>query len=355
MEVGCDCQTKGMSGNLVTCYYHGQGVWQCPECARIDDYSDKVYEVIITYSKTPAEEPIINIKIETEDERLLNPLNPIYPDKTDIQCMLEDFLEELSMTQNEIEYHEGKYKTDICWKREYYGEDDEFDVELDIFKEEKISDDLMEGTIYFLTHDDPVPQILHYDQIVDEEHFMNMIGTALLLAKENQYLPDKAFGYFNSTWYHALETGHEPLMKIPEDPKGSQTDEGVGKDIWDRSKGYSYNHFLIRSSKSLDDIANSLCGNKFDVQRIIENDEAIRLVVSDRKGTHFFVESKWKKAIKPDDPFVLTKLAIEKGFKTVDEVRTCYCKTNEKYDTCSVCSQWNRFDKCTLLKAMDGN
>ncbi len=205
MDVGCGCQTKGMSGNLVTCYYHGQGVWQCPECAKIDDYSDKVYEVIITYSKTPAKEPIINIKIETEDERLLNPLYPLYPDKTDIQCLEEDLMEQVLSEHwsDEIKYHEGKYKTDICWKREYYGEDDEFDVELDIFKEEKISDDLMEGTIYFLMHGREEPMIIHYDAVVNEEHFMNMIGTAILLAKGNKYLPEKAFGYFNGVWYHA--------------------------------------------------------------------------------------------------------------------------------------------------------
>lgn len=197
----CECTMNysehEISGHSTECYYHGQGVWQCPECATIYDHSDIVYSVVITYILDTNEDgECIEIDIETEDARLHEAPHRDYPDSTNLKCMIDDIYDELA--SGDIKIKNGKYKTDILWN-------------------------------WYQTHTD--------------------------------------------------------------------------------------------------------CGMESDMEIAIVSEEKIEF----------------------DDSIELTELAIEKGFKTVDEVRTAYCKTNEKYDTCSVCSQWNRIEKCTLLKAMDGN
>lgn len=143
----CDCTveyaTEEITGRATKCYYHGQGVWQCPECTKIYDHSDVVYQVLITYSKTFDEdgeiEEFFEIEIETEDERLHNAPNSKYPDSTNLKSLKDDLYDAIS--SEEIKIKEGKFKTEIYWNwyRSSY-EYEEYDLDMFIISEEKITD-----------------------------------------------------------------------------------------------------------------------------------------------------------------------------------------------------------------------
>ena len=150
LELGvkhCDCKVDytpdGVTGKSIECYYHGQGVWQCPECAEIRDYSDVVYEIFIIYSKVPEEdsmELIYNAKIETEDERLLKPVDPkIYPKYTNLKSMEDDIYDIINDTDRETNI--GKYKLEIYWIWDQVHTDGGMEWVLDMFviSEEKIT------------------------------------------------------------------------------------------------------------------------------------------------------------------------------------------------------------------------
>jgi len=62
----------------------------------------------------------------------------------------------------------------------------------------------MKGTIYFLTHGNEKPEIITYDEVENEDHFMNMMVAAVIIGKEDGIFTDKAVGYFNGVWYHAI-------------------------------------------------------------------------------------------------------------------------------------------------------
>ena len=139
----------------------------------------------------------------------------------------------------------------------------------------------MKGTIYFLSHGNDQPNIIEYDNVDNEDQFMNMLAMGLMIGNEEGTFNDKTFGYFNGVWYHAIP------------------------------------------SKEEDNLKSNTCYN------------AKRLVRA--KPTD-------------DDDYKLTHKAVMHGFLTVRDVRIAYCQKNEKYDTCSVCSEWNRVERCTLLR-----
>lgn len=63
----------------------------------------------------------------------------------------------------------------------------------------------MKATIYFLTHGNSKPEVIEYDDVGSEEGFVNMMAMALIIGKEDGTFTDKAFGYYNGTWYHAVQ------------------------------------------------------------------------------------------------------------------------------------------------------
>lgn len=141
----CDCKveygTEEITGEVTECYYHGSGVWQCPECAKIKDYSGIIYAVIINYILDTNEDgECIEIEIETDDPRLHEAPDPKYPDSTNLKCMIDDIYDELA--SGGIAVQNGKYKTDILWNwyRCSY-EYEEYDLEIAIVSEEKMGVD----------------------------------------------------------------------------------------------------------------------------------------------------------------------------------------------------------------------
>ncbi len=141
-ECTMDYYEHEIYGQPTECYYHGQGVWQCPECATIYDHSDIVYPVIITYRLEINDDgECIEIDIETDDARLHEAPNPEYPNSTNLKCMIDDMYDEIS--SGDIKFHEGKYKTEILWNW-YETHTDcgmEHDMEIAIISEEKIGVD----------------------------------------------------------------------------------------------------------------------------------------------------------------------------------------------------------------------
>ena len=58
--------------------------------------------------------------------------------------------------------------------------------------------------IMCFTHGNPTPIIYEYSNVENEYHFQNMMAMALLIGHENGTFTDKAIGYYNGTWYHAV-------------------------------------------------------------------------------------------------------------------------------------------------------
>ena len=139
----CDCKidyhpdTDEWTGKSVENYYHGQGVWQCPECATIYDHSDKVYWVIMEYVET--EDEGIKVNAILLDERLLVP--PRENELSLVESFMEDFRDGGSWDYDGIEGHElGTFDIEIWWEYEKYHTDcgEEWDLEMKIINERKM-------------------------------------------------------------------------------------------------------------------------------------------------------------------------------------------------------------------------
>lgn len=144
----CDCKieygTEEITGRATECYYHGHGIWQCPECSEIHDHSDKVYQVIITISKVPEEDSMeltYNVELKTEDERLFKPCNSERPNYTLLKSMEDDMYDLINDTEKEKNF--GKYKLEIYWNWYQTHSDCGMEWNLDMFivSEEKIEGD----------------------------------------------------------------------------------------------------------------------------------------------------------------------------------------------------------------------
>ena len=139
----CDCQINydtypEVEGEWVDCYYHGQGVWQCPECGLISDYSDRVYQLVLEYLYDEEDECLIVKPIEY-DERLNESPSSEYPNYKFIDSIMEDIREGGGWSYNGIEGHSiGIFKTEVYWY--YYRcsyEYEEYDLDMYILSEEK--------------------------------------------------------------------------------------------------------------------------------------------------------------------------------------------------------------------------
>ena len=176
----------------------------------------------------------------------------------------------------------------------------------------------MNAKIYFLQHGNPEPKIIEYDNVDTEEQFMNMMAMALIIGNEDYTFTDKAFGYWNDTWYHSFPSQKEDDSEIP-------------NEIPDQCLACDGFNFKVIDDEDLDELLLQCldCGNKQYPNSKIITDERLDFLIND---------------------YELTERAIKLGISSVEEVRNTYCKMNEQYDSCSVCSQWNRRDHCTLLK-----
>lgn len=132
------CYCKINEDEIISCYHHGEGLFQCPECGGIQDCSEVVFIVTITYKKD--EDGCVLLELETEDERLLKPQDPRNPDRTDLTAMKEDLYDGIPWDDELISNHEeGTFKTEIWWN--WYLSDwetNEHDLEMYILEEERI-------------------------------------------------------------------------------------------------------------------------------------------------------------------------------------------------------------------------
>ena len=72
------------------------------------------------------------------------------------------------------------------------------------------------GIIYFLSHDKEIPEIITYENIASEEHFMNMIAMGIVVGNKDGTFNNKVFGYYNKTWYHASDNESKKVMNYRE-------------------------------------------------------------------------------------------------------------------------------------------
>ena len=62
---------------------------------------------------------------------------------------------------------------------------------------------MAKATVYMLQHGNSKPIVQEFDNVT-EYQFQNIMAGVLILGNENGTFNDKAFGYFDGVWYHAV-------------------------------------------------------------------------------------------------------------------------------------------------------
>jgi len=147
-ECTVDYSEKGISGSPTSCHYHGSGVWQCPECGELRDFSDRTHLLTLEYFKegddadyaTP--EDNIHVRAIDFEDRLNDGTRDSNGLPVGVKSIMDDIRDGGGWAYEGIGGHElGFFKTEVYWywyrcSYEYQ----EYELDMMIITEDKLDE-----------------------------------------------------------------------------------------------------------------------------------------------------------------------------------------------------------------------